>query len=56
VKRELANLTLTKDTFKKEWEGAAITLKAANFATVFRRWFERCKKCINIAGSYIEKR
>jgi hypothetical protein len=29
VKRELAGLTLTKQTFKKEWEGAAKTLKAA---------------------------
>ncbi len=28
VKRELAGLTLTKETFKKEWEGAAKTLKA----------------------------
>jgi hypothetical protein len=37
VKRELAGLTLTKDTFKKEWEGAAKTLKATNFTAAFRR-------------------
>jgi histone-lysine N-methyltransferase SETMAR len=37
VKRELAGLTLTKYTFKKECEGAAKTLKAANFAAAFRR-------------------
>jgi histone-lysine N-methyltransferase SETMAR len=55
VKRELAGLTLTKETFKKEWEGAAKTLKAADFATAFRRWMERCEKCIDIAGSYVEK-
>jgi hypothetical protein len=42
VKRELAGLTLTKETFKKEWEGAAKTLKAA-------------EKCIDIAGSYLKK-
>ncbi len=55
VKRELACLTLTKETFKKEWEGATRTLKAADFATAFRCWYERCKKCINIARSYVEK-
>jgi histone-lysine N-methyltransferase SETMAR len=55
VKRELASLTLTKETFKKEWEGAAKTLKAADFATAFRRWMECCEKCIDIAGSYVEK-
>ncbi len=55
VKREVAGLTLTKETFKKEWEGAAITLKAADFATSFRRWMECCEKCIDIAGSYIDK-
>ncbi len=55
VMRELAGLTLTKETFKKEWEGAAKTLKAADFATAFRRWMERCKKCIDTAGSYFEK-
>ncbi len=55
VKRELAGLTLTKETFKKEWEGAAKTLKAADVATAFRRWMERCEKCIDIAGSYVEK-
>jgi hypothetical protein len=55
VKRELAGLILTKETFKKEWEGAAKNLKAADFAMAFRRWFERCKKCIDIAGSYAKK-
>jgi histone-lysine N-methyltransferase SETMAR len=48
VKRELAVLTLTKETFKKEWEGA-------DFTIAFRRWYERCEKCIDIAGSYVEK-
>ncbi len=35
VKRELAGLTLTMDTFKKE--GVAKTLKVADFATTFRQ-------------------
>jgi hypothetical protein len=55
VKRELAGLILTKESFKKEWDGAAKTLKAADFTTAFRRWMERCEKCIAIAGSYVEK-
>jgi hypothetical protein len=55
VKRELAGLIPTKKTFKEEWEGAAKTLKAADFAMAFRRWFERCEKCIDIAGSFPEK-
>jgi hypothetical protein len=38
VKREVAGLTFTKETFKKDWEGAARTLKAADFATAFSRW------------------
>jgi hypothetical protein len=40
---------------QEDWEGAARTLKAADFATAFRRWYECCEKCINIAGSYVEK-
>jgi histone-lysine N-methyltransferase SETMAR len=55
VKRELAGLILTKETFKKEWEGAARTLKAADFAKAFRGWYECCEKCINMAGIYFEK-
>ncbi len=55
VKRELAGLTLTKETFKKEWEGAAKTLKAADFAMAFRRWMEHWGKCIDIARSNVEK-
>jgi histone-lysine N-methyltransferase SETMAR len=55
VKRELAGKTLTQDTLKKEWEGAVRTILAADFATVFRRWYKRCEKCVNIAGGYIKK-
>jgi hypothetical protein len=25
------------------------------FAIAFRRWFERCEKCIRIGGDYVEK-
>jgi histone-lysine N-methyltransferase SETMAR len=50
VKREL-----TQETLKKEWEGVVRTLLAADFATAFRRWYERCKKCVNIAGGYVKE-
>ncbi len=56
VKRELAGKALTQETLKKEWEGAVIrTLSVADFATAFRRWYERYEKCVNIAGGYVEK-
>ncbi len=41
VKRKLAGLTLTKETFK-EWEGATKTLKAADFAMAFYNWIFYC--------------
>jgi hypothetical protein len=55
VKRELACLALSQETFKKEGEGAVRTLLVADFATPFRRWYECCKKCFNISRSNIEK-
>jgi hypothetical protein len=39
VKRELAGLTLTQDSFKKAWEGAVRSITAADFAEAFWRWF-----------------
>jgi hypothetical protein len=39
VKKEQAGLTLTRETFKKEWEGTVRTLMAADFAEVFLQWF-----------------
>ncbi len=35
VKRELASLTLTQETFKKEWEGPVRSIAAADFAEAF---------------------
>ena len=55
VKRELAGLTLTQQTFKKEWEGAVRSLTAADFAEAFRQWYQRCEKCVAIGGSFVEK-
>jgi hypothetical protein len=55
VKRELASLTLTKETFKKEWEGATKTLKAADFAMAFRRWFDAAKNVSTLLGPTLKK-
>jgi histone-lysine N-methyltransferase SETMAR len=55
VKKELAGLTLARETFKKEWEGAVRTFMTADFAKAFQQWYHRCKKCVAIGSSYIEK-
>jgi histone-lysine N-methyltransferase SETMAR len=55
LKMQLAGLTLTQDTFKNTWEGVIRTLSKEDFATAFRRWYERCEKCIEIGGNYVEK-
>jgi histone-lysine N-methyltransferase SETMAR len=55
VKKELSGLTLTRETFKKEWEGAVRTLAVADFATAFQQWYRHCEQCIAIGDSYVEK-
>jgi histone-lysine N-methyltransferase SETMAR len=56
VKKELAGLTLTRETFKKEREGTVRTPTAADFAKAFRQWYLHCKKCIAIGGSYVRQK
>jgi hypothetical protein len=41
VKRELAVLTLTQKTFKKEWERAEWIILAADFVEAFRKKYKR---------------
>jgi histone-lysine N-methyltransferase SETMAR len=55
VKKELAGLTLTRESFKKDCEGTVRTISAADFTEAFRQWFRRCKKCIEIGFEYVEK-
>ncbi len=55
VKRELAGLTLTQDTFKKGLEGAVRSIMAADFAEAIWGWLQRHKKCVSIGGGYVEK-
>ena len=55
IKTQLAGLTLTQETFKKTWDGVTRTIAAPEYTTAFRQWYERCEKCIQIGGDYVEK-
>ena len=55
LKKELAGRHLSKDDFKTIWEGVSRTVAAEDFAAAFRRWYERCQKCVDIGGGYVEK-
>jgi histone-lysine N-methyltransferase SETMAR len=55
VKAELAGQMLMQETFKNSWEGVVRSIAKEDFATAFRRWKERCKKCIRVGGNYVEK-
>lgn len=55
LKKELAGRRLTAKTFKKEWDGAARTIAPTAYAAAFRKWMDRCNKCIDIGGDYVEK-
>jgi histone-lysine N-methyltransferase SETMAR len=55
IKRQLAGKTLTQETFKTMWAGAARTIAEEDYAAAFRRWYERCEKCVRIGGGYVEK-
>jgi hypothetical protein len=54
VKEALAGTTLDQDSLKTAWEGVVRTITADDFATAFRRWFERAEKCIRIGGDFVE--
>jgi transposase len=44
VKEELAGLHLTQESLKSAWEGVTRTIGEDEFATAFRRWYERSEK------------
>jgi hypothetical protein len=46
---------LTPESLKKSWEGVLRNIGADEFAAAFRRWVDRCNKCIRINGGYVEK-
>jgi hypothetical protein len=55
VKDELAGVTLDHSSLKKEWDGVTRSICVNEFTTVFRQWYERCQKCIDIDSGYVEK-
>lgn len=55
VKEMLAGHTLTAGGVKTAWEGVTRTIAKEDYATAFRRWYERAEKCVEIGGEYIEK-
>jgi histone-lysine N-methyltransferase SETMAR len=55
VKEKLASLHLTQESLKSPWEGVTHTIAEDKFATAFRRWYERSKKCVRIKGEYVVK-
>ena len=55
VKNYLVGKTLTQDTFRSSWEGAIKKLSKDDFATDFKKWIDRCKKCVFLEGNYDEK-
>jgi hypothetical protein len=55
VKEQLAGLHLTQESLKSAWEGVTCTIGEDEFATAFRRWYERSEKCVCIQGDYVEK-
>jgi histone-lysine N-methyltransferase SETMAR len=55
VKAALAGTTLDQDSLKTAWEGVVRNITADDFATAFRRWFERAEKCVRIGGDFVEK-
>jgi hypothetical protein len=55
VKAELAGQTLMQETFKNSWEGVIRSIIKEDFADAFRRWKERCEKCIRVGSNYVKK-
>ena len=55
VKELLAGTNITADGIKQAWEGVTRTIAKEDFTAAFRRWYERCNKCVEIGGDYVEK-
>ena len=55
VKEALAGRTLTDSTFRAEWGRAAKTVSKDDCADAFSKWLDRCKKCVQKHGNYVEK-
>jgi hypothetical protein len=43
IKKQLAGKTMTQESFKSMWEGAARTVTEEGLASAFQQWHECCK-------------
>ena len=55
LKNKMEGEFLSVKTFKTRWDGVAATLTKDDYARCYAKWVERLRKCIRVAGSYIEK-
>jgi hypothetical protein len=55
VKEGLGGQSLDQDTIKNAWEGVTWSITAVDFASAFRSWLERCKKCVRLGGEFVGK-
>jgi hypothetical protein len=54
-KRELADLTFSLKTFKKDWEGSVRTIMAGGFAETFWQWYDPSKKLSRLLAALLRK-
>ena len=52
VKEALARHTLTASVIKTALDG--VTAGKEAFSAAFRNWYERCLKCVEQEGDYVE--
>jgi len=55
MKKELAGYHIAPWQLQKGLVGVSSTLKKDDFAAAFRRWLDKCKKCVDIGSSHIDK-
>ncbi len=55
MKNDHSGLHMTRDSFRNELERVLHDIIKDDFATAFQRWIHRHKKCIQVAGGYVEK-
>jgi hypothetical protein len=52
---KIRKINMILGIFKTALVGVVTTRTADEFAAAFRRWLERCEKCVAIGGNYVEK-
>ncbi len=54
-KTALSGRTLARSSFQKEWERVVRSINTSAFANAYQKWYERCVKCVQLKGDYVEK-